>query len=79
MCCEPSNTTFVVDKLEALGFLERGPHPDDRRAKLLFLTDAGKDKRAEVIAELSKSSPLSSLTEDEKYRLSELLYRAIAT
>lgn len=31
----------VIERLEAKGFLERKPGPDDRRIKLLYLTSAG--------------------------------------
>lgn len=41
MSCEPSNTTFVVDKLEKQSLIERHPHPTDRRAKQLVLTAGG--------------------------------------
>lgn len=34
-------TTLIVDKLEAHGLVERRPHPDDRRRKLVTLTAAG--------------------------------------
>jgi len=34
-------TTLIVDKLEAHGLVERRPHPDDRRRKLVALTPAG--------------------------------------
>ena len=30
MSCEPSNATFVVDKLEKQGLIERHAHPTDR-------------------------------------------------
>ncbi len=33
MSREPSDATFVVDKLEKQGLVERRPHPADRRAK----------------------------------------------
>jgi DNA-binding MarR family transcriptional regulator len=33
--------TLIVDKLEAHGLVERRPHPDDRRRKLVALTPAG--------------------------------------
>ncbi|HEY2099829.1 MAG TPA: MarR family transcriptional regulator, partial [Pseudonocardia sp.] len=41
MGCEPSNATFVIDKLEKQGLLERHPHATDRRAKQLVLTVEG--------------------------------------
>ena len=31
----------LVDELEALGYVERTPHPADRRAKLITLTESG--------------------------------------
>ena len=33
----------LVDELEQLGYVERRPHPTDRRAKLIVLTRKGRD------------------------------------
>lgn len=33
----------LVDELEGLGYVERGPDPTDRRAKLIVLTPRGRD------------------------------------
>ena len=33
--------TGILDRLEKLGLVERQPHPDDRRAILICLTDKG--------------------------------------
>src|SRR5919197_3849723 len=41
MSCEPSNATFVVDKLEQQGLVERRPRPTDRRVRQLVLTADG--------------------------------------
>jgi DNA-binding MarR family transcriptional regulator len=41
----------VVDEMEARGFLTRAPHPTDRRAKRLTLTDRGHAVRAAAVAE----------------------------
>src|ERR1700722_20449032 len=35
--------TLIVDKLEHLGFVERRPHPSDRRSKVVSLTPAGRE------------------------------------
>ena len=32
----------LVDELEGLGYVERGPDPTDRRAKLITLTQLGR-------------------------------------
>src|SRR3954451_5044711 len=41
MSCEPSNATFVVDKLEKPCLIERRPHPTDRSSRHLVLTADG--------------------------------------
>jgi DNA-binding MarR family transcriptional regulator len=42
MRCEcPRNVTVVLDALEATGFVARTPHPSDRRATLIQLTEKG--------------------------------------
>lgn len=57
MTCEPSNTTFVVDKLEKQGLVERHPHPTDRRAKHLVLTAEGAALRTRLLELLVVDSP----------------------
>ncbi|MGI5324224.1 MarR family winged helix-turn-helix transcriptional regulator [Actinomadura nitritigenes] len=76
MSCEPSNATFVVDKLEKRGLVERRPHPQDRRAKQLVLTPDGTELRARLLELLSKDSPLRGLGQDELGALQKLLLRA---
>lgn len=44
----PRNVTGLVDALEAGGFVRRVPHPTDRRATLVQLTDQG----AQVVTEM---------------------------
>lgn len=39
--CTPRNVTGLVDALEDLGLVVRAPHPNDRRATLVTLTDRG--------------------------------------
>lgn len=39
--CSPRNVTGLVDALEADGLATRRPHPSDRRATLVTLTDRG--------------------------------------
>ncbi len=40
---DPGWVTDIVDRLEARGALVRRPSPDDRRVKILEVTDAGRD------------------------------------
>ena len=44
----PRNVTGLVDALETGGFVERRPHPGDRRATLVTLTDLGLQTMAEM-------------------------------
>ncbi|GAA2112751.1 MarR family transcriptional regulator [Actinomadura alba] len=73
LVCEPSNATFVLDRLEQQGLIERRPHPTDRRAKQIVLTPAGQRRRADVLERLNAHSPLASLTEAQQESLRDLL------
>jgi MarR family transcriptional regulator, organic hydroperoxide resistance regulator len=77
MSCEPSNATFVVDKLEKQDLIERRPHPTDRRAKQLVLTPQGTALRDRLLELLGADSPLAGLTQDEQRTLHQLLERAV--
>lgn len=77
MSCEPSNATFVVDKLERLGLIERRAHPTDRRAKQLVLTSAGNTLRERLLELLVRDSPLAGLTPEQQRVLQDLLEQAI--
>ncbi|MEU3960388.1 MarR family transcriptional regulator [Streptomyces buecherae] len=76
MSCEPSNATFVVDKLEKQSLIERHPHPTDRRAKQLVLTPRGTALRERLLELLSSQSPLAGLTQEERATLQRLLAQA---
>jgi MarR family transcriptional regulator, organic hydroperoxide resistance regulator len=77
MSCEPSNATFVADRLEEQGYLERHPHPGNRRSKQLVLTSAGAELRERLLELLSKDSPLAPLAPEEQDALQRLLTRAV--
>jgi DNA-binding MarR family transcriptional regulator len=74
-----SNVTSVVDRLEASGFVTREGHPEDRRVKLLALTDAGRHVRAELDDALFATVTLfDALTADEQAGLTALLSKILA-
>ncbi|TCC51182.1 MarR family transcriptional regulator [Kribbella capetownensis] len=77
MSCEPSNVTYVVDRLARLGLVERQPDPHDRRAKQLVLTECGAKVRDDLLATLVVDSPLEGLSAAEQRQLHDLLLRAI--
>jgi DNA-binding MarR family transcriptional regulator len=39
--CTPRNVTGLLDALQAGGYVARGPHPTDRRATIVTLTERG--------------------------------------
>ncbi|GAA2746466.1 MULTISPECIES: MarR family winged helix-turn-helix transcriptional regulator [Kitasatospora] len=77
MSCEPSNTTFVIDKLEQQNLVERRPHPTDRRAKHLVLTSEGAELRTRLLERLTEGSPLAGLAPQDQQALHRLLEQAI--
>ncbi|MEW2298163.1 MarR family transcriptional regulator [Streptomyces sp. NPDC006743] len=77
MSCEPSNATFVVDKLEKQGLVERRAHPTDRRAKHLVLNAEGTALRERLLELLAQDSPLAGLTPQQQRVLHDLLEQAI--
>ncbi|MEV1011082.1 MarR family transcriptional regulator [Streptomyces sp. NPDC049881] len=77
MSCEPSNATFVVDRLEKRGLIERRPHPTDRRARELHLTESGGALRERLMELLVEHSPVAALTGQEQAALRLLLERAV--
>jgi DNA-binding MarR family transcriptional regulator len=78
MSCEPSNATFVLDRLEQQSLIQRRPHPTDRRAKLIVLTPAGRRYRANVLKHLGAQSPLAPLTATQQESLRDLLQTLVA-
>jgi DNA-binding MarR family transcriptional regulator len=70
-----SGTTKRLDRLEQAGLITRSPDPEDRRAILITLTDAGRELiDAATEAHLANErSLLGTLTEAEQRRLADLL------
>ncbi len=49
----PTSVTSAVDRLEAQGFVERLPHPTDRRAVLASITESGRSRALAATAALN--------------------------
>jgi DNA-binding MarR family transcriptional regulator len=78
LCCDASNVTGIVDRLEARGLVERRTAPDDRRVKHLVLTDAGRTMRQQHRHGLTVDLPLlDDLSSDERRQLAGLLRRSV--
>jgi DNA-binding MarR family transcriptional regulator len=78
MSCEPSNATAVIDKLERQELIQRRPHPTDRRAKELFLTPEGVERRRKLLKILRDVPLVTGLTGRELDTLRHALQRAIS-
>jgi DNA-binding MarR family transcriptional regulator len=68
---DPPNATVLVDDLEKQGLVRRGPHPTDRRAKLVEATEAGAGIAAQ--AEAIHATPPPRLTALPPAELSTLV------
>lgn len=78
MSCEASNAGYVVDRMEKQGLVQRQPHPTDRRAKTLTLTEDGQRCRSNVLDALSREAPIDALSNGEQDALLGLLRKATA-
>ncbi|MCZ8518507.1 MULTISPECIES: MarR family winged helix-turn-helix transcriptional regulator [Paenibacillus] len=61
---DPTNVTRILDQLERKGWIRRAPHPEDRRAYLIYATDSGRElnrtlapMEAEMVASLLAAVP----------------------
>lgn len=71
--------TARIDRLEKAGLVERRPHPSDRRATLVKLTEKGFDliEAMMPIHEQTAQDILSPLSREEQTTLNDLLARLI--
>ncbi|HEY0442763.1 MAG TPA: MarR family transcriptional regulator [Candidatus Limnocylindrales bacterium] len=71
--------TNRLDRLEAMGLVEREPDPDDRRGRLVALTDRGRELAdAAQLAHLENEERLlSGLDADEREQLAGLLRKLL--
>lgn len=77
---ESSTTTRTLDKLVALGLVERRDDPNSRRSFRIYLTDAGRALKVDLlpIPLAINASILSSLTTDEQHEIVRLLKKMVA-
>jgi DNA-binding MarR family transcriptional regulator len=72
--CDPSNATWIVDRLEKLGLAERRSVPEDRRVKLVVLTARGQKTRAALLKEFhDPPSDLAALDREDLEHLRRVL------
>jgi DNA-binding MarR family transcriptional regulator len=72
----PTSVTNAIDRLERQGFVERVPHPEDRRTTLARLTPRGREVVEEATAVLVGARfGLEGLSDEEAALLTDLLQR----
>jgi DNA-binding MarR family transcriptional regulator len=77
--CDASNTTGIVDRLEARGYAERRPDPRDRRVKCVLLTAAGRRIQRKIDEHFTTLPPaLAALSDADQAALSAIIDRALA-
>jgi len=70
----PTSVTSIVRRLEAAGLIDRLPHPDDGRAVLAVITDAGRELVERATKDLVAADfGLDALDEAQLRELSEIL------
>jgi MarR family transcriptional regulator, organic hydroperoxide resistance regulator len=75
---DPSYITALVDDLDTRGLARREPSADDRRVKIIVLTDAGRALAGEIDEVLSvPPSAFSALSEPELRQLRDLLDKVL--
>jgi DNA-binding MarR family transcriptional regulator len=76
--CDPSYITALVDDLDGRGLARREPAPDDRRVKIIVLTDAGRTVADEIDRVLSvPPAAFSALSHAELRQLRDLLDKVV--
>lgn len=73
----PTQMVFLVDELEARGFVERKRNPADRRSYGLYLTAAGRDMLSQVraVSAAHQARLGAALSSHEQEQLTVLLRR----
>jgi DNA-binding MarR family transcriptional regulator len=81
LCYDAGALTRMLDQLEQRGYLERHPHPDDRRALRIVLSRSGSALGEQLIAisEDVLDHALSDLSEEEQRQLADYMRRMLAT
>jgi MarR family transcriptional regulator, lower aerobic nicotinate degradation pathway regulator len=77
---DPSTMVSTIDELERRGLVERRPHPSDRRAHALHITEAGLGTLAQgrELARKAQDDLLAALNAADRRTLHELLLRVAA-
>lgn len=76
--CDASNVTAIADRLEERGLIARRSNAEDRRVRLLELTDEGAALVDAIWEKGNESCPIGVLGTDDLMRLRELMATVLA-
>lgn len=75
--CDASNVTWLVDRLEEHGLVERRAHPTDRRVRTVALTPKGVQVRDQVEAMIYEApASIAALSSTDLEALCRVLRKA---
>jgi MarR family transcriptional regulator, organic hydroperoxide resistance regulator len=78
MTCDASSITWIVDRLEARGLVERRSAEHDRRVKALVVTKEGAALKRRLMLRMQQPPPvIASLSRDDQRALRDILRRAL--
>ncbi|MFY2562191.1 MarR family winged helix-turn-helix transcriptional regulator [Corallococcus terminator] len=78
LSCDASNVTGLVDRMEARGLVERRSSEQDRRVKMLVLTEPGVALRERLLERLAEPPELiAALSDDDLRALRDIMRRAL--
>src|SRR5579863_9356995 len=78
---DPMSLVRILDHMEAEGWVERRPDPNDRRARCLYMKDKASAIMQEIrrLADETRTEFLADLKSDDAERLIDMLERIHAT
>jgi DNA-binding MarR family transcriptional regulator len=76
---DPSAVVALVDDLERAGLVLRQPDPDDRRTRLITVTEAGLSLLAQIeaVAQRVQDEVLEALAPDQRARFVRMLQQIV--
>jgi DNA-binding MarR family transcriptional regulator len=75
--CDPSNVSYLVDRLEERGLIKRRIDTSDHRVNIVSLSSAGLRVRTEIVRAATSHSPLARLSRTDQKQLHDLLAKTI--
>jgi DNA-binding MarR family transcriptional regulator len=77
--CSPSTVVDPTDRLEERGLVVRRTHRDDRRIKVLLVTEEGRRVRDQLVSRLFEPpEPLDRLPEEDQMRFRDVMLELVA-